>query len=54
MQHREHIIRGLQEVTENTPYIKFLQVYISECEAFIFKEHQLQNLVETAIDLFLK
>ena len=54
MQHKEHIMRGLHELTENTPLLKFIEVYISECECFIFKEYQLQNFVEAGIDLFLK
>ena len=54
MQHKEHIMRSLNEGTENTPILKFLQVYVAECEAFIFKEYQLQNFIETSIGLFLK
>jgi hypothetical protein len=54
LQHKEHILRNLREGAENTAAIKFVQVYLAECEPFIFKEYQLQHLLEAALDLFLQ
>lgn len=54
MQHKENIMRGLYDNNENTPYLKFIQTYIAECERFIYKEYQLQNLIEAAVELFIR
>jgi len=54
MQHKEHIIRCLYDTRENIGILKFIQIYLTECERFIFKEYQLQNLIEIVVELAVK